>query len=91
MLYSLHIHKGRSFSCTQCWNAAAVAFNNVRRHRKGLAYFPALSLSHGEHCTLNFGNTPFQYPIEGFRPLQDPPPPSLGAQVCNMCNKWTCA
>jgi Kip1 ubiquitination-promoting complex protein 1 len=75
----LRIDNGHSLRAP---DAAAVAFNNVRRHRKGLAYFPALSLSHGEHCTLNFGNTPFQYPIEGFKPLQDPPPPSLGAQVC---------
>lgn len=58
-----------------------MAFNNVRRFGNGLAYFPALSLSHGEHCTLNFGSTPFQYPIDGFRPLQDPPPPSATAQV----------
>lgn len=59
----------------------AVAFNSVRRFGKGLAYFPALSLSHGEHCTLNFGATPFQHPVEGFRPLQDPPAPSISAKV----------
>ena len=65
-----------------CWACVcAVAFSNIRRFGKGLAYFPALSISHGEHSTLNFGATPFQYPVEGFRPLQDPPRPAVVAQV----------
>ena len=50
------------------------AFSQVRRYQKGIAYFPALSLSHGERCRLNFGGRPFQYPVAGFVPLQRPPP-----------------
>ena len=61
-----------------------VAFRNVRSAVSGdksrsslLAYFPALSLSHGERCELNFGAKPFRYPVEGFEPLHQPPPISV--------------
>ncbi len=53
------------------------AFNNVRRHVPGVAYFPAFSLSHGERCVTNFGNRPFRYPIHGFTPIQKGPAASL--------------
>lgn len=47
-----------------------VAFTRVR---KGLGYFPAISLSYGEKCSFNFGRRPFEYPVEGFAPLQPEP------------------
>lgn len=50
-----------------------VAFVGIRKMNHGLGYFPAVSLSQGERCDLNFGARPFKYPIEGFFPLQDPP------------------
>ncbi|XP_028398244.1 E3 ubiquitin-protein ligase RNF123-like [Dendronephthya gigantea] len=49
-----------------------VAYTDVPRGA-GIAYFPAASLSYCESCQLNFGATPFIFPIEGFKPLQDPP------------------
>lgn len=60
-----------------------MAFDKVRRFGKGLAYFPALSISHGENSTLNFGGTPLRYPQEGFQPLQQAPPPSAAAKVAS--------
>lgn len=51
-----------------------VAFTGVKGFESGLAYFPALSLSHGEKCDVNFGDRPFLYPIDGFTPMQLPPP-----------------
>ncbi|XP_042506363.1 E3 ubiquitin-protein ligase RKP-like isoform X1 [Macadamia integrifolia] len=50
-----------------------VAFDNVRKMAPGLGYYPAISLSQGERCNLNFGAHPFNYPIQGFYPLQSPP------------------
>ncbi|GBG60376.1 hypothetical protein CBR_g4334 [Chara braunii] len=47
-----------------------VAFSQVRTE---YAYFPAVSILHGERCELNFGGRPFRYPVEGFAPLQEPP------------------
>lgn len=41
-----------------------------------MAYFPALSLSRGETVRLNFGSTPFMYPLV-HQPLTDPPSFSL--------------
>ena len=49
-----------------------MAFKAVRRQAT-VAYFPAISLSHGERCELNFGSRPFLYPVPNFRPLQRPP------------------
>jgi Kip1 ubiquitination-promoting complex protein 1 len=41
-----------------------VAFGNVRcgENAVGLAYFPAVSLSYGERCCLNFGSRPLSFP-----------------------------
>ncbi|CAK9176746.1 unnamed protein product [Ilex paraguariensis] len=50
-----------------------VAFNGIRKMVPGLGYYPAISLSQGERCELNFGGRPFRYPIEGFLPIQAPP------------------
>lgn len=59
-----------------------IAFRNVRTAKSSLnstdndnmlAYFPALSLSHGERCDLNFGSRPFRYPVDDFKPLTLPP------------------
>jgi hypothetical protein len=51
-----------------------VAFHSVRVGVQGVAYFPALSISYGEKCSLNFGSRPFKFPVEGYLPLQAPPP-----------------
>jgi hypothetical protein len=50
------------------------AFANVRMLQHGAAYFPGLSLSQGERCDVNFGQTPFVHPVEAYAPLQAPPP-----------------
>lgn len=50
-----------------------IAYSSVRTLKTGLGYFPAISLSHGERCHLNFGSQPFRCPIEGFKPLQAHP------------------
>lgn len=48
-------------------------FAGIKRLTPGAAYFPAVSLSHGEACELNFGAKPFTYPVAEFLPLQPPP------------------
>ncbi|KAK6150490.1 hypothetical protein DH2020_015422 [Rehmannia glutinosa] len=50
-----------------------VAFGGIRKMVPGLGYYPAISLSQGERCELNFGRHPFKYPIKGFHPIQAPP------------------
>ncbi|KAL8473676.1 hypothetical protein ACS0TY_030502 [Phlomoides rotata] len=50
-----------------------VAFTGIRKMVPGLGYYPAISLSQGERCELNFGGFPFKYPIKGFLPTQAPP------------------
>ncbi|KAG2499059.1 hypothetical protein HYH03_003244 [Edaphochlamys debaryana] len=51
-----------------------VAFSGVRTLQPHLAYFPAVSLSYAERCELNFGGQPLAYPVDGYQPLQAPPP-----------------
>lgn len=46
----------------------------MRHLQPGAAFFPAISISHGEQCEVNFGGRPLRYPVEGYAPLQDPPP-----------------
>lgn len=66
-----------------------VAFDGVRRSSGGggaeLSYYPAISLSEGERCDLNFGSRPFKYPVEGFLPIQPPPAPSSAAAYLLRC------
>ncbi|KAI3996293.1 hypothetical protein MKX01_026761 [Papaver californicum] len=62
-----------------------VAFDGVRKMGAGLGYFPAVSLSQGERCDLNFGARPFKYPIKGFIPLQAPPTENLLATDLLLC------
>ncbi|XP_024023617.1 E3 ubiquitin-protein ligase RKP isoform X2 [Morus notabilis] len=50
-----------------------VAFRGIRKMGPGFGYFPAISLSQGERCELNFGSRPFKYPVEGYLPFQAPP------------------
>ena len=50
-----------------------VAFHGIRKMGPGFGYYPAISLSQGERCELNFGSRPFKYPVEGYIPLQSPP------------------
>lgn len=54
-------------------NSLGVAFKGVRRWDRGLGYFPAVSLSLGERCELNFGGRPFRFPVTAYLPLQAPP------------------
>jgi len=60
-----------------------VAFSNVAHGSNaiGVAYFPAVSLSYGECCLLNFGSRPFVYPVTGYQPIQLPPPSSALRKV----------
>ncbi|XP_021736630.1 E3 ubiquitin-protein ligase RKP-like [Chenopodium quinoa] len=62
-----------------------VAFSGIRKMNPGLGYFPAVSLSQGERCDLNFGARPFKYPIESFLPLQNPPPATSRASQLLQC------
>ncbi|XP_038264302.1 E3 ubiquitin-protein ligase RNF123 isoform X6 [Dermochelys coriacea] len=57
-----------------CLNGVSLgtAFDNITRGA-GMAYFPAISLSFKESVAFNFGSRPLRYPVEGYRPLQDPP------------------
>ncbi|XP_002974307.2 E3 ubiquitin-protein ligase RKP [Selaginella moellendorffii] len=55
-----------------------MAYDCVRRMEAKQGYYPAISLSHGERCELNFGGRPFRYPIAGFLPLQAPPVDTSG-------------
>ncbi|NWY21032.1 RN123 ligase, partial [Aphelocoma coerulescens] len=65
-----------------CLNGISLgtAFDNITRGA-GMAYFPAISLSFKESVAFNFGSRPLRYPlahfptypVEGYRPLQDPP------------------
>ena len=52
---------------------SAEAFSNARHLQPGAAFFPAVSISHGEQCELNFGGRPLRYPVPGYSPIQDPP------------------
>ncbi|XP_057749273.1 E3 ubiquitin-protein ligase RKP [Arachis stenosperma] len=54
-------------------NPLGVAFRGIRKMGPGFGYYPAISLSQGERCELNFGGRPFKFPIEGYCPLQAPP------------------
>ncbi|KAM0976304.1 hypothetical protein FF1_019288 [Malus domestica] len=49
------------------------AFHGIRKMGPGSGYYPAVSLSQGERCELNFGARPFRFPIESYFPLQAPP------------------
>jgi hypothetical protein len=40
---------------------------------KEWSYFPAVSLSYGEGCEINFGAIPFTYPAPGYSPILEPP------------------
>ncbi|KAH7859705.1 hypothetical protein Vadar_004574 [Vaccinium darrowii] len=61
-----------------------IAFSGIRRMVPGLGYYPAISLSQGERCEINFGGRPFKYPIDGFVPIQSPPSTShLATKLLN--------
>ncbi|XP_059624370.1 E3 ubiquitin-protein ligase RKP isoform X2 [Cornus florida] len=62
-----------------------MAFSGIRKMVPGLGYYPAISLSQGERCELNFGGRPFRYPIEGFLPIQAPPSTNLLATHLLHC------
>ncbi|XP_073388310.1 E3 ubiquitin-protein ligase RKP [Physcomitrium patens] len=50
-----------------------VAYDSIRELEPKEGYYPAISLSYGERCELNFGGRPFRYPVEGFSSIQLPP------------------
>ncbi|CAI0428813.1 unnamed protein product [Linum tenue] len=62
-----------------------VAFRGIRKMGPGFGYHPAISLSQGERCELNFGARPFKYPIQGFLPLQAPPSANILATQLLSC------
>lgn len=62
-----------------------VAYDGVRATDAKDGYYPAISLSHGERCELNFGGRPFRYPVQGFEPIQLPP--RCGGEGMD----WACA
>lgn len=49
-----------------------VAFDSVPCGR-GIAYFPAISLSQNERVKVNFGATPFRHPTPDYLPLDETP------------------
>jgi len=49
-----------------------IAFDNVPCGR-GLAYFPAISLSQNERVKINFGSTPFRHPTLNYLPIDEKP------------------
>ncbi|XP_057860928.2 E3 ubiquitin-protein ligase RKP isoform X2 [Cryptomeria japonica] len=61
-----------------------VAFDGLRKLDPGFGYFPAISLSQGERCDLNFGSRPFKYPIADFLPIQVPPKVKDGEDVASL-------
>ncbi|XP_063071315.1 E3 ubiquitin-protein ligase RNF123 [Engraulis encrasicolus] len=63
---------------TFCLNGQSLgtAFSDIKMG-PGVAYFPAISLSFKESVAFNFGSRPLRYPVEGYRPLQDPPADDL--------------
>ena len=62
-----------------------VAFCGICKMGPEFGYHPAVSLSQGERCELNFGVRPFKYPIQGFLPLQEPPAINLLATQLLQC------
>ncbi|XP_050876787.1 E3 ubiquitin-protein ligase RKP isoform X2 [Lathyrus oleraceus] len=68
-------------------NSLGTAFRGIQKMGPGFGYHPAISLSEGERCELNFGARPFKYPIEGYRPLQAPP--SKSYFVTRLLQCWS--
>jgi hypothetical protein len=62
-----------------------VGYSRSHRTATGVAYFPGASLSYGESCQFNFGARPFIYPVEGYAPLQAPPPNVRAGQYLVGC------
>lgn len=49
-----------------------IAFDNVPCG-KGIAYFPAISISQNERVQVNFGAIPLRHPTENYLPIDDKP------------------
>lgn len=62
-----------------------VAFDGILKMEPGFGYFPAVSLSEGECCDLNFGSRPFKFPVDGFNPIEEPPTMLLYAYYLLQC------
>eukprot|EP00884_Botryococcus_braunii_P014434 jgi/Botrbrau1/22992/Bobra.0030s0056.1 len=52
-----------------------VAYRGIQR----AMYYPAVSLSCGERCEVNFGERPFLYPSKGYSPMVKPPAENAAA------------
>lgn len=68
-----------------------VAYDEVRAPDAKDGYYPAISLSHGERCELNFGGRPFKYPVQGFEAIQLPPRYGGGDAEDVQQMDWACA
>lgn len=66
-----NIFFNRTF-CSRNGVDLGVAFENVPCG-KGIAYFPAISLSQNERIQINFGATPFRHPTANYLPIDDSP------------------
>ena len=66
-----------------------VAFRGVLVLEPHLAYFPAVSLSQGESCSVNLGAQPLRYPTPGFRPLLDAVAPHVPHQCSRLLQHVT--
>ncbi len=53
-------------------NDLGIAFDNIPCGR-GIAYFPAISLSQNERIKINFGSTPFRHPTMNYLPIDEKP------------------
>lgn len=64
--------------CFLCSNGIdlGIAFENIPCGR-GIAYFPAISLSQNERVRINFGAAPFRHPTLNHLPLDEKPQRSI--------------
>ena len=65
------------------------AFNNVPRG-ENIAFFPGISLSRGESCIFNFGQTPFKYPYKNYKGFDTPMSKINGTAqiISNLLKLW---
>ena len=65
------------------------AFNNIPRG-ENIAFFPGISLSRGESCIFNFGQTPFKYPYKNYKGFDTPMSKINGNDqiISNLLKLW---
>jgi len=54
---------------TRNGKSLGIAFSDIPK-RKGIAYYPTVSLAWGESLVANFGASPLQFPAAGYVPIQ---------------------